>query len=115
MMRRPRRALRTLLTGAALALAAGGAAEAAWSSPGGEVPDSTAASAAERRCDALADRFEALSAEIRSRAGDDDLTLLEAVEIVQVANELVAEGDAELAASLFEEALALLEPPETRP
>jgi hypothetical protein len=41
--------------------------------------------------------------------------LLEALEIAGVANELVAEGDVDTAVSLFEEAIALLEPPEAAP
>ena len=79
-------------------------------------PDSTTASAAvEQRCDALADQFETRAAEVRERSGEEDLTLLEALEIAGVANELVAEGDVDTAASLFEEAIALLEPPEAAP
>lgn len=78
-------------------------------------PDATAPSAAEQRCNALADQFETQAAELRTRSRKDVVLFLEAIEIAEVADELVAEGDVELAASLFEEALALLEPGETVP
>jgi hypothetical protein len=75
-----------------------------------DAPDSAAADPVpdEVRCEELALRWEELAARAReSREGD--LVLVESEEIARVADELRAEGDAALAATLLEEAIALLQ------
>ena len=108
------RRLATLLAAAVLALPARCTAAAA--SDSSAAPDSAVVSSStERHCDALADQLEARAAEVRERSGEENVLLLEALEIADVANELVAEGDVDSAALLFQEALALLEPVEAEP
>lgn len=70
---------------------------------------------AERRCDDLSDLLDRRAAELRGIAGADTLAVVEAEEIRRVADEILAEGDADLAADLFSEALALLSPPPGTP
>ncbi|MFN8178194.1 MAG: hypothetical protein U0167_09705 [bacterium] len=103
----------TSLAAAALALLARGALADPPPPPADAAADSAETSPGERRCDELADRLDKLAADVQAKRGDRDVALLEAREIAKVADELVAEGEADVAASLFEEALALLEPPGT--
>lgn len=77
--------------------------------------DSTAtalAETAEERFEALAASFEIALAEAGADLSFDEIAVLEAEAIAGVAEELLEEGDAELAAELLAEALALLAPPE---
>jgi hypothetical protein len=90
---------------AALALA-GCPAAAAPPEPAPE--DAPPASPEERRYDELVHALETRAAARHARAGGPDVAAIEADEIARVAEELLAEGDADLAVMLLEEALALL-------
>jgi hypothetical protein len=66
--------------------------------------------AAEGRCWAMSDSLTRLLDAAHEDADFDELRVLEAEEIAVIAEEFLAEGDVEVAASLFEEAIAILEP-----
>ena len=70
---------------------------------------------AEVRCDELARELEARLEELRARTPADDVARVEAEEIGRVADELIAEGDLEVATALFREALALVTSPAPAP
>ncbi len=106
---------RAVLLAAALGFVSSGVAGATPSGEPHASPDLAAPNwtTEEREIGMLADQLaDGLAA--AQQDGLDGVVLLEAEEIGVIAEELLVEGDAELARSLYEEAIALLGPGATR-
>ncbi|HMB67906.1 MAG TPA: hypothetical protein VKU85_01300 [bacterium] len=74
-------------------------------------PAPSAPAAPEVRFDGLLPRLEQALSAARADTGFDPVTLIEAEETAAVAEELLQEGEAEIAVQLLEQALALLPAP----
>lgn len=101
----------------ALALLALGTPSAAPAAPASGPPDSASpapadpapvVAEAEQRCDLLLVRLEGAIAAARGSSAVDPVALIEAEETAAVAEELLEEGEAEIAVELVEQAIALL-------
>jgi len=100
---------RELLLAAALLLLPSGVASAA---PDADSSAPVVPSTPEERFEAMADSLDLALELVRTDPSFDEIAVLEAEEIAGVAEELLEEGDAELAVALMAEALSLVVPPE---